>query len=167
MLAFLLFSFLVGCFNQYELQKPEDTNLEFWLTENVDDFDYSEHVERYGGFGCTDYYGLGYNPLIDEYEQQVDPEECVIYRVSSYPDCSNRQQCITSIQITDPNVVFFGLRINSSLEEFDAVFLNKGFTDEAGSNLFRRYVNGKYTVVKNIEQVYFMVEVSNKYGIIY
>ncbi|MBP3386956.1 MAG: hypothetical protein J6L23_00325, partial [Clostridia bacterium] len=65
------------------------TNLEFWIAENVDDVDFSKYQIKYGIMGGTEYYGTGYVPTVDEYGQQVDPEHCVIYTVTSYPDYAN------------------------------------------------------------------------------
>ena len=62
------------------------TNLEFWIAENVDDVDFSKYQIKYGMMGGTEYYGTGYVPTVDEYGQQIDPEHCVIYTVTSYPD---------------------------------------------------------------------------------
>ncbi|MBQ8413718.1 MAG: hypothetical protein IJX58_00540 [Clostridia bacterium] len=67
---------LVGCSSK-KLEKPE-TNLEFWIGENVDDVDFSNYQMKYGMFGGNMYYGTGYVPTLDENEQQVDPEHCVI-----------------------------------------------------------------------------------------
>ena len=58
---------LVGC-SPNKLAKPE-TNLEFWIAENVDDVDFSKYQEkyRYGFMGSgRQYYGTGYTPATDE-----------------------------------------------------------------------------------------------------
>ena len=54
---------LSGC-SSNKLKKPE-TNLEFWIGENVDDVDFSKYQEhyRYGFMGIgRQYYGTGYTP---------------------------------------------------------------------------------------------------------
>ena len=94
------------------------TNLEFWIAENVDDVDFSKYQIKYGMMGGTEYYGTGYVPTVDEYGQQVDPEHCVIYTVTSYPDYANKEQHITHIYITDPQIEFYGITLNSSFEDF-------------------------------------------------
>jgi len=78
-----------------------NTNLEFWIAENVDDVDFLNYQMKYGMMGGKMYYGTGYVPTLDEYNQQVDPEQCVIYTVTSYPDYVNKTQHITRIEITD------------------------------------------------------------------
>ena len=75
-------------------EKPNDdindlsqplTNLEFWIAQNVDNVDWSKYQEKYGIMGGREFYGTGYAPTLDEWGQQVDPEHCVIYTVTSYP----------------------------------------------------------------------------------
>ncbi|MCR5531883.1 MAG: hypothetical protein K6F26_08540 [Lachnospiraceae bacterium] len=39
--------------------KEEGSSLEFWLTENVDDVDFSKYQRRYGLYGGWEYYGTG------------------------------------------------------------------------------------------------------------
>ena len=97
--------------------EPEN-NPEFWITENVDGVDFSLYQEKYGTLDGKEYYGTGYTPTVDEFGQHIDPEQCVIYTVTSYPGSSNKEQYITGIRITDPNVSFCGISLNSSFEEF-------------------------------------------------
>ena len=61
--ALLLLFTLIGCSAIPE--KPE-TDLEFWIAENVDDVDFSGRQERYGLMGGREYYGSGYVPTTDE-----------------------------------------------------------------------------------------------------
>ena len=107
-----------------------DTNLEFWLGDNVDGFDWSLHVEKYGHFGGSDYYGLGYEPIISEGGHQNDPEHCVIYTVTSYPDYSSKEQHISWIYITDPSIYFNGISLNTAPEEIKQILISDGFTIE-------------------------------------
>ena len=51
---------LYGC-SKNELPDP-NTNLEFWITENVDDVDWSNYQMKYGMMGGNMYYGTGYVP---------------------------------------------------------------------------------------------------------
>lgn len=61
--------------------------------------------------GGNMYCGTGYVPTLDEYNQQVDPEQCVIYTVASYPDYVNKTQHITRIEITDVPIFKYKLII--------------------------------------------------------
>ena len=97
----IVFSFsLIGCTS---ISKPQ-TNLEFWIAENVDKIDFSSYQQKYGMFGGNMYYGMGYLPTLDENGQQVDPEYYVIYTVTSYPDYMNKTKHVTRIEITDPKI---------------------------------------------------------------
>jgi hypothetical protein len=109
------------------LERP-DTNLEFWITENVDIVDFSKYQEKYGMMGGTQYYGSGYVPSIDEEGNQLDPEARVLYTVTSYPDFSSQTRHITSIYITDPSINVYGLTLNSTKDAVKSVMESNGFT---------------------------------------
>lgn len=141
------------------------TNLEFWIAENVDDVDFSKYQIKNGRMGGTDYYGTGYVPTVDEYGQQVDPEHCVIYTVTSYPDYANKEQHITHIYITDPKIEFYGITLNSSFEDFEYYIQNQGFEITHSNENSRTAEKGKYSVTITKEWIRIRVEVENKDGI--
>ena len=141
------------------------TNLEFWIAENVDDVDFSKYQKKYGMMGGTEYYGTGYVPTVDEYGQQVDPEHCVIYTVTSYPDYANKEQHITHIYITDPKIEFYGITLNSSFEDFEYYIQNQGFEITHSNEHCRIAKKGKYSVSITKEWISIRVEVENKDGI--
>ena len=143
------------------------TKLEFWIAENVDDVDFSKYQIKYGMMGGTEYYGTGYVPTVDEYGQQVDPEHCVIYTVTSYPDYANKEQHITHIYITDPKIEFYGITLNSSFEDFEYYIQNQGFTITHSNENSRTAKKGKYSVTITKEWIRIRVEVENKDGIIF
>lgn len=142
----------------------KNSNLEFYLTEEVTDFDFSKHVPKYGMFGGYQYYGLGYIPkAMDNGGLQIDPDECVIYTLTAYPDYSSRGLFVTSIEITDPNVYYFGLNINSTYEEIEKVMKGLGFKkDKENENKFKK---GKYIYSFYDNVIYLRVEVTNIFGI--
>lgn len=143
------------------------TNLEFWIAENVDTVDFSKLQEKYGMFGGREYYGTGYVPTVDENGQQVDPEHCVIYTVTSYPDYSDKEQHITGIYITDPNVEFYGITLQSSIQEFMALIKQQGFDITEHSDSFVKAKMGKIWVTFTAECIRIGVEVTNNQGIIF
>ena len=143
------------------------TNLEFWIGENVDDFDFSAYQEKYGLFGGNEYYGAGYVPTIDENGEQVDPERCVIYTVTSYPDYSDKEQHITGIYITDPDISFYGVSLNSSFAEFEDMMQRQGFELTSSNENHRTASKGKYSITITKEWIRIRVEVENKYGIVF
>ena len=147
-----------------DLTKPV-TNLEFWIAENVDDVDFSKYQKQYGMMGGTAYYGTGYVPTVDEYGQQIDPEHCVIYTVTSYPDYANKEQHITLIYITDPKIEFYGITLNSSFEDFEYYIQNQGFEITHSNENSRTAEKGKYSVTITEEWIRIRVEVENKDGI--
>lgn len=143
------------------------TNLEFWIAENVDSVDFSKHQEKYGLFGGREFYGTGYVPTIDENGQQVDPEHCVIYTVTSYPDYSDKEQHITGIYITDPNVEFYGITLGCTFEEFAELIQLQGYkiTESNENAVSARY--GEVWITFTTEWIRTGVEVTNNQGIIF
>ena len=148
------------------LAKPQ-TNLEFWIAENVDGVDFSKHQIKYGIMGGTEYYGTGYAPTVDEYGQQIDPEHCVVYTVTSYPDYSNKEQHITQIYITDPEIEFYGITLNSSFEDFEYCIQNQGFEITHSDENSCTAQKDKYSVTITKEWIRIRVDVENKNGIVF
>lgn len=149
-----------------DLPKP-DTNLEFWIGENVDDVDFSKYQEKYGMFGGHEYYGTSYIPTFDEYKQPIDPEHCVLYTVTSYPDYSNKEQHITGIYITDPNIVFYDISLSSSFEDFELSMTEQGFAITGSNENHRTAEKGKFSITITKEWIRIRVGVENKEGIIF
>ena len=145
--------------------EPEH-DLEFWITQNVDDFDFSSYQQKYGIMGGWEYYGTGYVPTLDENGQQVDPEHCVIYTVTNYPDYSSNSLCITRITVTDPAVKVYGLSMTSTHEEIRSTMTAEGFTvTESGTALKAEKDNLRFTFSK--DAITISAEVTNLFGIIY
>ena len=145
--------------------EPEH-DLEFWITQNVDDFDFSSHQPKYGIMGGWEYYGTGYVPTLDENGQQVDPEHCVIYTVTNYPDYSSNSLCVTRITITDPTVKVYGLSMTSTPEEIRSTMTAEGFTvTESGTALKAEKDNLRFTFSN--DAIIVSAEVTNHFGIVY
>ena len=152
---------------EFVFVKPE-TNLEFWLTENVGDADFSQYQEQYGWFGCHVYYGTGYVPTIDEEDgRQINPGHCVLYTVSAYPDYSDGGRYITEILITDPNVTFGGISLNSTFEEFETLIEQMGFEITETYENSRTARRDKYWVSFSKDEIRIAVQVENREGIIF
>lgn len=96
-----------------------ETDLEFFILDDVADADFSAFQEIYGVFGARRYapkrYGISESGIISE--QQI-PEQCVLYTVSAWPDHADGGAFVTDITVTDPKVRVFGLTSESSSEEF-------------------------------------------------
>ena len=140
-------------------------------SETNDDFERNsklQFISVWYMFGGNMYYGTGYVPTLDENEQQVDPEHCVIYTVTSYPDYMNKAQHITRIEITDPEIELYGLSINSSKEDIKNVMEEQGFTVIEGEYGITAE-KGKFTFDfnKRSNSITIRVEVTNRSGIVF
>lgn len=148
-------------------RKPDRpaTNLEFWIGENVDEVDFSGFQEKYGLFGGREYYGTGYVPTVDENGMQTDPEFCVVYTITAFPDYSSNHSHITEITITDPSVEFYGISLNTSHKDFDRLMKAQGFriTTENGNRHTAK--RGKYSVIFTKDCIRIRADVSNIFGI--
>ena len=171
-LAAMLLLTLFGC-GENGFEKP-DTNLEFWICDNEADIDLSNCKARYGMMGGQEYYGSAYTPTINEDGEQTDPEECVIYTITSYPDYSDKTQRITRITITDPAVNVYGLTVKSTADEIETAMKKYGFkTVEAGAawnpdNPYGLlYKKGKINLNFYDNRIIIAVCVSNKTGIMF
>lgn len=148
-----------------DLPEPEH-DLEFRITQNVDDFDFSSYQPKYGIMGGYEYYGTGYVPTQGEDGQQIDPEHCVIYTVTNYPDYSSNSLCITRITITDPAVIVYGLSLSSTAEEIRSVMESEGFTvTESGKALKAEKENLRFTFSE--DAIIVSAEVTNRLGIVF
>ena len=143
------------------------TNLEFWIADNVDNVDFSKFQEKYGLFGGREFYGTGYEPTIDEDGQQVDSEHCVIYTVTSYPDYSDKEQHITGIYITDPNVEFYGITLGCTFEEFTELIQKQGFAITESGDAFVQAQMANVWITFTAERIQIGVEVTNDQGIVF
>ena len=146
-----------------DLSQPK-TNLEFWIAQNVDNVDWPKYQEKYGIMGGREFYGTGYTPTLDEWGQQVDPEHCVIYTVTSYPDYSDKAQHITSIYITDPAIEVYGLTVNSTFDEFESVVKGEGFVISGSNEHYMLAEKGKLSISITKTEIRIRVEVENKTG---
>lgn len=159
----LCFVLLPSCGRQLN---ESDHNLEFWIAENVDDFDFSNHQPKYGIMGGWEYYGIGYAPTLGEDGQQIDPEHCVIYTVTNYPDYSSNSRHVTRIEITDPAVRVYGLSISSTVEEIKSIMTAEGFTvTESGTAVRAERDNFRFTFSK--DKITISAEITNNLGIVY
>ena len=156
--------FLVSCTdNRFIIP---DTDLEFSICENVDGFDFSSHTEKFGLMGGREYYGTDYIPMTDDNGMQIDPDACVIYTVTSYPDYSSGEQHITRIAITDPAVRVYGLTVSSTEDEIRTAMESYGFKRREYENSHGiSYTKGKITVHFTDACITIRAEVTNIFGI--
>ena len=161
---------LGGCSSK-TIDKPADTNLEFWITEDVTEFDFSSYYSVPGWFGASEYYGIDYEPAgFDEDNFPVEPEHCVKYKVTSYPDYSSKEQHITGIVITDPTITFYGITLESSDDDIIEAMTSNGYThvqleenSTYGNCLY--FEQGNVTVKFYETEISIRAEVTNRFGI--
>lgn len=145
--------------------EPEH-DLEFWITQDVNDFDFSSYQPKYGIMGGWEYYGTGYVPTLGEDGQQIDPEHCVVYTVTNYPDYSTNSRHVTRIEITDPAVTVYGLSISSTVEEIKSVMTAEGF-NVTGSDTALRAERDNFLFTFSKDKITIRAEVTNHFGIVY
>ena len=164
--AFLLCSCDAGKY----LKRPDDTNLELWITEIVGIEKLREkgcQLVPAGIFGAALYLGSKYE-LIEPANDNLYglPEYYVTYFISGYPDLSDHS-AVTNIEITDPEVTVYGLTINSTLEEAKARLGNKATYEELENGFyFKMKPCGFYFTDKEKIDIR-APESTNHFGIIY
>ncbi len=100
--------------------KPQDTQLQYWITEDVSSADFSAYMANNAVPWATLYYSDGYSDENSEY---------VAYTVSAYPDYADQGSFITGIFVTDLNTKIIGnLTAASSVSEWDAALKALRFT---------------------------------------
>ncbi len=93
--------------------KPTETELAFWITEDVGQVDFSEYERRPVFMDGIEYFRKGYKEGDSEY---------VSYLVTPYPTYADGGSFVTRINVTDPNVkILGGLTITSTVAEWDRV----------------------------------------------
>ena len=155
------------------LAKPDDTTLEFWITQKVSEDDFRNHYQVYDVFGAYEYYGYGYQPInIADNHFGTPPEHCVIYTVSGYPDASDDFTHITRIDITDPTISIYGITCDSTFDEFDKTFTELGCDIDVTFNGYAhtaKYGKTRIDLKKfsDMQSLVISVNVTNKYGIVF
>ena len=159
---------LTGCVRVVD--RPEDTNLEFWITENVTDYDFSEYT-YVPDWGIGSYYGKDYSPVaVTVNRYPVEPEHCVIYTAGSYPDVLSKGKHITRIEITDPAVTFYGITMESSDEEIIAAMTANGYKQHAENymGILREdrlyFEDGNVSITFDDDEIVIKAETTNKQG---
>ncbi len=125
-LAALLLLMLCGCedTSKWFLDRPSDTDLSLWITEEVSEDLFSEYT-AVAHSGLSDIvYEKGYSAVSTDGGYPTDPEHCVKYCVNQH---ANGKRYVTLVAITDPTVRVYGLTVESTLAEFDTAMEAQGF----------------------------------------
>ena len=159
-------------------EMSRDTTLEFWITEDVKDQDWSEHDEIYGWMGAREFLGSGYKKNADTDGSDQHPDHYVSYVITAWPDYADGGQFVTDITITDPAVTVYSLTIGSTYEEFDAVFEPLGYELSWSEGVIKTRVASKdgitFRLTREVDdnpdvvpQIRISAEVANREGIVF
>ncbi|MCH5171872.1 MAG: hypothetical protein J1F31_03465 [Erysipelotrichales bacterium] len=102
----------------YYLPKPKDTNLELWITEKVSSDKLETLTLMPKIHGENIYLGSSYSPNEDGMLNSM-PSIYVAYRITNYPNTSSDNISVTYIEITDPEITFYGITLGSTFEEIE------------------------------------------------
>ena len=159
-------------------EMPKNTSLEFWITEDVKDRDWTGHDEIYGWMGAREFLGSGYKKNEDPTGSNQHPEHYVSYVITAWPDYADGGEFVTDITVTDPVVKVYGLTVASTYEEFDAVFEPLGYELSWSEGAIKTRVATKdgitFRLIRAVEdnpdvvpQIRISAEVTNREGIVY
>ncbi|MDE6585949.1 MAG: hypothetical protein K2K80_04645 [Clostridia bacterium] len=173
-IALIITCVCAGCSDEIP-EKPDDAALEFWLTQDMSEIDLKGYYFIPGTFGGSEFYGKDYRPTETVGEDgeihKVNPQHYVIYTITAYPDYADGGKYITTIEITDPEITVYGITCNSSLKEFDETMQNLGYTVSEETATLHSAKAGKvsfrFVSYENKGKLLIIVNVTNKYGIIY
>ena len=159
-------------------EMPKNTSLEFWITEDVKDQDWTGHDEIYGWMGAREFLGSGYKKNEDPTGANQHPDHYVSYVITAWPDYADGGEFVTDITVTDPDVKVYGLTIASTYEEFDAVFEPLGYELSWSNGAIETRVATKNGITFRltravddnpnvVPQIRISAEVTNREGIVY
>ena len=159
-------------------EMPKNTSLEFWITEDVKDQDWTGHDEIYGWMGAREFLGSAYKKNADADGLDQRPEHYVSYVITAWPDYADGGQFVTDIAVTDPAVKVHGLTIASTFEEFDSVFEPLGYELSWSEGAIKTRVATKdgitFRLTRAVEdnpdvvpQIRISAEVTNREGIVF
>jgi hypothetical protein len=148
-----------GISKEARIEKPEDTNLEYWLLDSPNK---KEWTKLYEDILTGTYLANGYEAVLNESDNLLypkhAPEHAVVYSTENYPIEEIGIKKITGIYITDPEIYVWGLTVNSTREEVVEVMEKMGFEDgQLGSNIYCG-INGRYKFTFRFDQKQIEIE---------
>ena len=135
-----------GSSNDVKIEKPEDTNLEYWLLDTLDTDNLTE-INRKSDDNKKSFLAKEYKAATNENGEIVAPQAAVVYTLGRYPFTDFGVRRIINIMITDPDVYVWGLTLNSTRDEFVEVMNSLGFELSVDSEKSIEFSNGRYSVV--------------------
>lgn len=159
-----LFS-ISSCNESKFLDKPDETNLEFWITEVVKKDDFAKCTFLPGLFGGNMYLDSRYEAIIndDGNSMTISPKVHVIYSITAYPDYADGGTYVTGIDITDPKINVYGLTMDSSQENISNTMSDLGFKNSESN----RWSKNNCVFVFKKSEIIITAKVTNNKGIVF
>ena len=169
-IAFLLLSFfcLTACNTTYT--KPNDTDLEYWISDRPSRESLLEKGYKiiYGWMGATEYLAPQYEVVGEIYDNMYyesnKPKEYVSYVIGGYPDCSD-ESGVVAVIVTDPKIRVYGLTIESEQSIIDGKMKKLGFKQD--SKYVGEYTKGRLTVRISSAEIFVDFQQTNRENIVY
>ena len=151
----------------------ENTNLEIDLLTKVEDNLFDENYDIIPGFGITGYFNKKYGENYMENSDIIDACS-VIYHVTAYPDAMFGKAHVTGIQITDPDIHFYGFNVGDSAADFESFLIGKNYKIFDKSERLIKFEKGKVEIriginyeEQTVRSIYVGVDTTNIFGIVY
>lgn len=161
---------LISCSNKIYLEKDEDTNLKYWITQEVKEGDFKDCTFLPGMFGGSLYLDGRYEAIKDESGMLVAPDIAVTYTTTGYPDYTNKEH-VTHIGITDPIIHVYGLTLKSHPDMIWHTMTDygfkKGITDEGTQYERVYYQKDNVNFIFVDDAIYINAHVTNKDNIVF
>ncbi len=150
------------------LDKPKDTNLEFWITQRVSSESLHDNGYTFvpGVFGASMFYGSGYSPVEDEEGNLKTPDIYVVYTITGYPDITGKET-ITEIVITDPTVTVYGLTMGSSEDEINQKMKKLGFKKKTLYSGEHTYNKNNCSFAFSQTSIYIIANATNMFHVVF
>lgn len=164
---FTIICFLMtGCSKDIYLDKPDETNLSYWITQRVSHNDFTDCTFLPGGFGMDMYLDGRYEAVNLENNASA-PDIHVIYYVTGYPDLLD-SPAVSRIEITDPTILVYGLTMKSSESDIDSRMeeykFKKSDNTEPG---IKAYYKSNTIFIFSSSSIIISASTTNNEGIIY
>ena len=169
-IAFLLLPFfcLTACNTTYT--KPDDTDLEYWISDRPSSDLLLEKGYKiiYGWMGATEYLAPQYEVAGEIYDNAYNasnkPKEYVSYVIGGYPDCSD-ESGVVHVIVTDPKIRVYGLTTESEQSIIDEKMNALGFKQD--SKYVGEYTKGRLTVRISSAEIFVDFQTTNRENIVY
>jgi hypothetical protein len=114
--------------DEVERLEITDWSLDFWLLDKFDKEYFEGRNSSNPYVGGSAYLDDAYEFTVNEKGQKVNPEHYVEYVFGAYPDVSSRTRGIIRINVTDPDVVMFGVTLKTEMIPAINSLIRNGFT---------------------------------------